>query len=76
MLFEATKSTSDNTTQCEATPDNAFDMTSNFTSYEKSALVSNIVKSQNVQTGEGETLQYGLIIFSMNYQEMKMMVKR
>ena len=45
VLFDATKSTSDNITQIEATPDNAFDMTSNFTSYEKSALVSNIVKS-------------------------------
>ena len=45
VLFEATKSTSDNTTQSEATPDNAFDMTSNFTSYEISALVSNIMKS-------------------------------
>ena len=44
-LFDATGSTSDNTTQCEGTPHTIFDMTSNFSSYEKSLLVSNIVKS-------------------------------
>ena len=44
-LFDATGSTSDNTTQSEVTPDTIFDMTSNFSSYEKSFLVSNLVKS-------------------------------
>ena len=53
VLFDATKSTSDNITQIEATPDNAFDMTSNFTSYEKSALVSNIVRSPKVANWGG-----------------------
>ena len=49
-------------------------------------FISNLLKSfelkgggglsQNVQTGEGGTLYYGVIVFSMNDQEMKMIVKR
>ena len=48
-------------------------------------FISNLLKSfelkggglsKNVQTGEGGTLYYGVIVFSMNDQEMKMIVKR
>ena len=48
-------------------------------------FISNLLKSfelkggglrRNVQTGEAGTLYYGVIVFSMNDQEMKMIVKR